>query len=113
MDIRPLTVDAGGSKTFVVTVYSDASKTTLHPLAGYTAKMQVREKVGGVVFSELTSPSGGITINTTTSEITVVIPAADTASFKSKMVYDIKLTKADDTVYPVGGEITVVRTVTS
>jgi len=113
MDTRNIDVDAGGSKTIVVTVWSDATHTTLHPLTGYSAKMQIREQVGGVVFSELTSPDGGIAINTTDSTLTIVIPAADTATFESKMVYDIKLTSVTDTIYPCGGEIHVTRTVTT
>lgn len=112
MDIRNLSVDAGGSKTFTVTVWSDSKHTTLFPLNGYVAKMQVRERLGGVVFTELSSPSNGMTINTTDSTITVTIPAADTAKYKSKMIYDIKITSSNDVAYPCGGEINVSRTVT-
>jgi hypothetical protein len=111
MDKRVLEAEAGGDLVFTIIVQNKDK--TLFPLAGYTAKIQIREKVGGTVFSELSSPASGISINTSTSTITVTVPAADTEKFKSTMLWDVMLTNGTSKFFPAGGTITVNRTVTT
>lgn len=111
MDKRVLEAEAGGDLIFTVVVQNKDK--TIFPLAGYTAKIQIREKVGGTVFSELSSPANGISINTSTSTITVTVPAVDTAKFKAQMLWDIMLTNGPSKFYPAGGTIVINRTVTT
>ena len=62
-------------------------------LTGYTARMQIRDRVGGTVLVSLTSaPSGGITINQTDKAIEIVITDAQTGAItKAEGVYDLEL----------------------
>lgn len=111
MEKHTLEVPAGSDLNFSVIVKDETG--ALFPLAGYSAKLQVRSSVGGTVYSERTSgTNGGITISTETSTISVSIPAADTEKFKSKMLWDLKITNTTSTLYPAGGEILVIRTIT-
>ena len=59
-------------------------------LTGYTARMDIKDKVGGTVLKSLVSPTD-ITLNTATSTITLTISATDTAAFTwKKGVYDLE-----------------------
>jgi len=51
-------------------------------LSGYSAKYQLRERPGSPVILALTSsPAAGISINTSTAEITISISATQSAAF--------------------------------
>ena len=51
-------------------------------LTGYSAKYEIREKPGSPIILSLTStPAAGVSINTTTAEITVSISATQSALF--------------------------------
>lgn len=80
---------------------------------GYTARMQIREKIDSVEFiKELTTENGGITIDVANSKITLNISATDTAAFTfNSAVYSIELVST--TVVPFAtGTITLVKEVT-
>lgn len=62
-------------------------------LAGYTARMQIREKItSATVIKELTTANGGITIDNTDKVISITISATDTTLFTFKTaVYSLEL----------------------
>lgn len=65
---------------------------TPSPLSGYTARMQIRDKVGGTVLKSLTTENGGITIDDVNKKITLTISATDTTAFTwRKGVYDLEM----------------------
>jgi hypothetical protein len=74
-----------------------------HDLVGYTARMQVREKLTStVVLLELTTANAGIVIDATTAKtITIKISAAITETFTFKSaVYSLELISPGGTVTP-------------
>jgi hypothetical protein len=72
---------------------------TPHDLSSYTARMQIKDKVGGNVLLSLTTENGGITIDPTAKTITRTISATDTAAITwTYGVYDMELVAPDGTV---------------
>lgn len=85
-----LTIEAGA--TFARTlVWKDANGTP-KPLAGYTARMQIRQKISDPEpVEELTTENGGITL-TDPGQIDLRIAASNTALLTIKSaVYDLEL----------------------
>ncbi len=78
-------------------------------LTGYTARMQIREKLTSTeVVKELTTENSGITIDTANYTITINISAADTALFSFKTaVYSLELVKASVVLPFIYGSITL------
>ena len=66
---------------------------TPHSLAGYTARMQIKDRVGGAVLLSLTTENGGgIALDDGTKVIEISITAAQTEALtKSAGVYDLEL----------------------
>lgn len=62
-------------------------------LTGYTARMQIREKITSASYiKELTTSNGGIILDDTNKVITITISAADTSSFSFKTaIYSLEL----------------------
>ena len=84
-------------------------------LAGYTARMQVRTKIGSTTFlTELTTENGGIVLNNTNKTIKLLISATNTALIDwSKGVYSLELISGAGIVYTLlTGNITVKNEVT-
>lgn len=85
-------------------------------LTGYTARMQIREKLDSTeIIKSLTSdPSGGISIDTSGYKITITISATDTAEFTfSSAVYSLELVSSTGVVNQLmSGTLTLVREVT-
>lgn len=84
-------------------------------LNGFTARMQIREKVSSsTVILELTTTNGYININNVTKTITLDIPASVTAQFAfSSAVYSLELVSSGGQVTPFcEGTITLVKEVT-
>lgn len=79
-------------------------------LTGYTARMDIKDKVGGVVLHSL-SPI----IDVATHTITLTISATDTAAFDwAKGVYDLELVSASGVVTALlAGKVTVSKEVTT
>jgi hypothetical protein len=78
-------------------------------LAGYTARMQIREKVTSSTFiKELTTINGGIVIDNTAKTITINISATDTAAltFKSA-VYSLELVTGGTVIPFVYGSVSL------
>lgn len=61
-------------------------------LTGYTARLAIKDKVGGTVLKTLTTETSGITIDNVKKTITLNISALDTAALVWKSgVYDLEL----------------------
>jgi len=83
-------------------------------LAGYTARMQIREKVTSeTVLENLTTSNGKILINNTSKSISLILSAASTESYTWKSgVYSLEMEK-DGVVVPfIYGSVVVEREVT-
>ena len=84
--------------TFRKTITLKESDGSLVNLNGYTARMKIKDEVGGTLIKSLTSASGGgLSIggsagNNANGEIDILISASDTASFSAPItaVYDIE-----------------------
>jgi len=84
-------------------------------ITGYSAKMQLREKVSSVdILDELTTENSRILLDTALSTITVVFPASVTSAYAFKQaVYSLELTSpAGDITTLISGNITVEPEVT-
>lgn len=85
-------------------------------LTGYTARMQIREKLDSTTFiKELTTDVGeGIEIDTANFKISITISATDTAAFTfSSAVYSLELVSSTGIVSPLlNGTLTLVKEVT-
>lgn len=67
-------------------------------LTGFTARMTIKDKVGGTVLETLTTAGGEIVINTTDYTITRTLDAATTAAYTFKKgVYDMEMVSPDAT----------------
>lgn len=67
-------------------------------LAGYTARMKIKDRVGGTVLANLVSPTN-ITIDDVNKTITITIAASATEVFTFvKAVYDLELVSAGGVV---------------
>lgn len=84
-------------------------------LTSYTARMAVKDKVGGTVLHSLTTENTGIVINTSANTITLTISATETAAFTWKAgVYDLELVSATGVVTALlAGKVTVSKEVTT
>ena len=85
------------------------------PLAGYTAKMQIRESIdSSTVILELTTANGGIVIDTTNYTIGINMTSTQTAAFTFiNAVYSLELTNVGGAVQTfVNGNLSLVPEVT-
>ena len=84
-------------------------------LTGYTARMQIKDKVGGTLLHSLTTENSGIALDVALHTITITISATDTAAFDFKKgVYDLELVSASGVVTCVlYGSVSVSKEVTT
>lgn len=84
-------------------------------LTGYTARMTIKDKVGGAILKALTTENSGITINTTDKTITLMLSATDTTGFTwKKGVYDLELVSGTGVVTQLlSGAVSLVYEVTT
>jgi hypothetical protein len=87
---------------------------TPQDLTGYTARMMIKDKVGGTQLYLLDITSTHIALDLVDLTISLNIPATDSALFAwSKGVYDLKMTSPGGTVTTLlSGAVSVVPTVT-
>jgi tRNA threonylcarbamoyladenosine modification (KEOPS) complex Pcc1 subunit len=83
-------------------------------LTGYSARMQIREKIDSAeVIKELTTENGGVSINTTDSTITLNISAVDTAAFTfTNAVYSLEMVSSSIVTPFANGTLTLIKEVT-
>lgn len=88
---------------------------TLVDLTGYTARMSIKDRVGGTVLFSLTTENSRIVISPSAKTVTLSIAAADTESMTFKKgVYDLEMVSALGVVTAIStGTITVSREVTT
>lgn len=67
-------------------------------LTGFSARMTIKDKVGGTTLETLTIAGGEIAIDTANYKITLTLSATDTAAYTwKKGVYDLEMVSADVT----------------
>jgi hypothetical protein len=106
-------VDQNATFSFIVE-YKDPEGDPID-LTGASAKMQVRDTKGGTKLAfTLTSPSGGITINPLSGQLTIkMTPTQTNKLFFPKSSYDIMLTDSNSNkVKILEGFMTLSRSVT-
>jgi hypothetical protein len=83
-------------------------------LFGYTARMQIREKItSSVVVHTLTTENGGIVLDNNVKTITLNIPDEVTAVFNfASAVYDLELMLGGEVIPFASGTLTLQREVT-
>jgi hypothetical protein len=83
-------------------------------LAGYTARMQIREKLTSTTtLEELTTGNGKVLVNNTTKTISLILSAAITEAYTWKSgVYSLELEKEGVVVPLLYGNVTLEREVT-
>lgn len=84
-------------------------------LVGYTARMSIKDKIGGTEYVSLTTANGRIVLDTANSTITFTLTAAETAAFTWRRgVYDLELVSAGSVVSTLlHGDVTVTQEVTT
>lgn len=84
-------------------------------MTGFTARMSIKNKVGGTELLSLTTANGGIIIQEAEDLITLLISATDTAAFTwTKGVYDLEMVSPGGVVSALlTGTVTVKAEVTT
>ena len=103
--IHNLLCDQGATFRKTLTMFQ-SDGTTVVDLTGYSARMKIKDEVGGTLIKSLTSATnGGLTIggsagNVTNGEIDVLISASDTESFAAPQtaVYDLEIVSSGGVV---------------
>ena len=112
-DVTP--VDENGQEWPAYTSGGFIQYDTPVDLTGYTARMSIKDKIGGAVLHSLTTENGGITIDTAAKTVLLSIPAATTEDFTwSRGVYDLEMVSATGKVTRIiSGRIALSREVTT
>lgn len=85
-----LTIEQGA--TFKRTLLWQSSAATPINITGWTARMQVKDRIGGTTLLNLTTENGGITLVGATGSISLLASATQTSAIKQKKgVYDLEL----------------------
>jgi hypothetical protein len=94
--IHNLLCDQGATFRKTITMFQ-SDGTTVVDLTGFTARMKIKDEVGGNLIKSLTSSSGltigGSAGQPNNGQIDITISAADTASFSAPLdgVYDLEI----------------------
>ncbi|TXH57182.1 MAG: hypothetical protein E6Q97_04775 [Desulfurellales bacterium] len=84
-------------------------------LAGFTARMAIKDKIGGTLLHSLTTENAGIALYDTNKTITLTIPATATDDFAwKKGVYDLEMVSGTGVVTLVmHGKVELTKEVTT
>jgi hypothetical protein len=84
-------------------------------LSGYSARMSIKDKIGGTELFSLTVLNGRITLDTTLKTISLTISATDTQAVTwKKGVYDLEMVSGTGVVTPIlTGKVVVTQEVTT
>lgn len=83
-------------------------------LTGATARMVVKDKVGGTTLLTLTTANGGVEIDTVTNTVRLNVSATDTGSIAwKKGVYEIEVEQSGEVRSLLTGNITVQKEIAS
>lgn len=107
------TVNAADYKAYTSGGYVQFNTPT--DMNGYTARMSIKDKIGGTVLLSLTTENGRISLDNAAKTITLTITAADTAAITwKKGVYDLELVSTSDVVTKLlSGSVSVEQEVTT
>jgi len=107
------TVNAAGYKAYTSGGYLQFNTPT--DLTGYTARMSIKDKVGGTELLSLTSSNARILLDNATKTVKIDLSAADTTAITwAKGVYDLELVSAGGIVTALlYGAVTVTKEVTT
>lgn len=115
LNVNSLSLDGVNSSLFH-TYTSGGFLRTYTPvgLAGYIARMKIKDRIGGTTIANLVSPTN-ITLDDVTKTITITIAAAVTAAYTfSNGVYDLELESAGGIVTEVAaGKVKLIKEVTA
>jgi len=106
-------VNAAGFSTYTSDGYIQLN--TPIDLTGYTARMTVRDKIGGTELFSLTTENSRIVVDPVNFKITLAMTATETAAFVwTKGVYDLEVVSASGVVTALmAGSITVSKEITT
>lgn len=112
-DVTP--VDENGQEWPAYTSGGFIQYDTPVDLTGYTARMSIKDKIGGAVLHSLTTENSGIVIDPAAKTILLSIPAATTEDFTwSRGVYDLEMvSSAGKVTRIISGRIALSREVTT
>ena len=85
-------------------------------MTGFTARMSIKDKIGGAVLLSLTTANSGIAIDNASKTISLYISATDTEAITTwtKGVYDLELVSSGGVVTALlAGKVSVVKEVTT
>ena len=84
-------------------------------LTGYTARLAVKDKIGGTVLLSLTTENGGIAIDNTKKTITLTVAATETDDFTwTRGVYDLEMVSPTGVVTAlISGSVSISKEVTT
>ena len=107
------TVNAADYKAYTSGGYVQYNTPT--DMASYTARMSIKDKIGGTELLPLTTVNGRILLDNAAKTITLTISAADTAAIIwRKGVYDLEMVSPSDVVTKLlSGSVTVEQEVTT
>jgi hypothetical protein len=118
LSLRPPVVEMEwykGSTLPIVVVATDEDGVAIN-LTGATAKMQIKNAAGTVVLTLQTGGAGIALTNPTQGELTISpeVVGTSTLPLDNILLYDLKVTLADTSVYPwFRGIITLIEKITS
>jgi hypothetical protein len=118
LSLRPPVVEMEwykGSTLPIVVVATDEDGVAIN-LTGATAKMQIKNAAGTVVLTLQTGGTGIALTNPTQGELTISpeVVGTSTLPLDNILLYDLKVTLADTSVYPwFRGIITLIEKITS
>ena len=118
LSLRPPVVEMEwykGSTLPIVVVATDEDGVAIN-LTGATAKMQIKNAAGAVVLTLQTGGTGIALTNPTQGELTISpeVVGTSTLPLDNVLLYDLKVTLADTTIYPwFRGIITLIEKITS
>lgn len=95
-------------------IWQDSNRAPIN-LTGYTARMQIRERLSATTtLANMTSENGGITLGGSTGTIDLLLTAAETAAINAvRGVYDLELISPSGVVSKVlADEVDFVKEVT-
>ena len=123
-DFRPITVldantieineiNAADYRAYVSGGYLQCN--TPVDLAGYTARMAIKDKIGGTVLHSMTTENDGIALNNTKKTITLTVAATETDDFVwTRGVYDLEMVSPTGVVTAlISGRVSVSKEVTT
>ena len=112
-----ITIEQGATFTLPIS-YKDSTDAVIDLSSGYTARMKIKESVGGTILASTESsdsPLNTITITLAASgnNITITISATDTAAFSFEhAVYDLELVTGSQVDRIIEGRVKLSEEVT-